>query len=134
MIYIKFLIQWCIVCLYYEKKNFSMVHPPKMHYYQFLFLQASQGRQSWGVTWFWPGIYPKFGAFFQNLHYAIKNFVVILFTNYLMYILTWKTVSISVTFEIIFFKYSENHTSLPRVALTKNLGCWNIQKKLLLKV
>ena len=34
---------------------------------------------------------------------SYENFVVILFTNCLMYILTWKTVSISVTFEIIFF-------------------------------
>ena len=66
MVYIKFLIHWFIVCLYYGKKNFPKVHPPKMRHYGFLFLKTFPGGgPRWVLPWFWSRM--GRGRFVPNL-------------------------------------------------------------------
>ena len=67
-----------------KKKFFPMGHPSKIRHYGFCFLQSPQGRSSWGLSWFWPGM--NRGRSMPNLvlysKFAVcsKNFVVMLFT------------------------------------------------------
>ena len=85
LIYIKFLIQWCIVCLYYGKLFFLLrdTHQ-KYTIMDFCFVQAPQGRLSLGLSWFWSGVsgwrsMPNL-VLYSKFVQCSENFVIMLLT------------------------------------------------------
>ena len=75
MVYIKFLIHWCIVCLYYGKKLFSYSAPTKSAIMDYAFLTIFPGEIKLGSllhfdhVWVGEDLY-QIWCFIQNLHYG----------------------------------------------------------------